>query len=83
MTLEDIDNYINKKINDNDNIIVFTFYELRVTANLTEDETIKFLQLTKIRLENLRYKVFLTGERFIFNDKNLIVKDNELLIAIK
>lgn len=83
MTLEEINNYINKKINDNENIIIFTFYELRVKLNLTEGETINFIQLTKTRLENLGYKTFLTGERFLFNDTTLAVKDNELLVAIK
>ena len=83
MTLEEIDNYIDKKIYNNENMIVFTFYELRVKENLTEDETISFIQLTKTRLENLEYKTFLTGERFLFNDTTLTVKDNELLIAVK
>ncbi len=83
MTLEEIDNYINKKINYNENIIIFTFYELRVKLNLTEEETINFIQLTKIRLENLNYKVYLTGEKYIYSNLECIVKDNELLVAIK
>lgn len=30
MTLEFIDNYINKKLDENEEILTFTFYELRV-----------------------------------------------------
>lgn len=29
MTLEFIDNYINKKLYENEEILIFTFYELR------------------------------------------------------
>ena len=83
MTLEEINSYINKKINANENIIIFTFYELRVKLNLTKDETTNFIQLTKTRLENLGYKSFLTGEEFSFDNTILTVKDNELLVAIK
>ena len=83
MTLEEINNYINKKINDNENIIIFTFYELRVKLNLTEEAVSNFIQLTKTKLENLNYKVYLTGEKYIYYNLEFLVKDNELLVAIK
>lgn len=35
MTLEFIDNSINKKLRNNENIIVYTFFELRVKENLS------------------------------------------------
>ena len=41
-------------------------------------------QLDVIRaLENLGYKVYLQGERFVFDNANRIVDTNECLIAIK
>ena len=37
----------------NENKLVVTFYEIRVTNNLKESETETFLKLCKTRLENL------------------------------
>ena len=38
MTTEFVTNYIDKKLNENDNFIRYTFYELRVKNNLSEEE---------------------------------------------
>lgn len=53
--------------------------------NLTdeEEELYRFLRLARIKLENLGYKVYFTGDKYIFNESNKQVKENELLIAIK
>lgn len=83
MTLEFIEKSINKKIEENESIIKYTFYELRVKNNLTEAETYNFLALVKTRLENLNYKVYRTGQNYIFSNKTEKVKENELLVAIK
>ena len=34
MNLEFIDNYIDRKLEENDEYIIFTFYELRVKSDL-------------------------------------------------
>lgn len=83
MKIQFIENLINKKMNINQNEIIFTFYELRVKNNLTEEQTNEFLSLCKTRLENLDYKVFFTGAKFIYKEQKRIVQDNELLVAIK
>ncbi len=83
MNLEFITNYINKKIAEDDEYICITFYELRVKNNLTEEETNLFLNFSKIRLENMKYKVYFTGEEFFYKDSNRIVQPNELMIAVK
>ena len=36
MSLQQIDLYLNDKLKENNNYIVFTFYELRVKNNLSE-----------------------------------------------
>ncbi len=74
---------LEKKFEQNSNIIKYTFYELRLDLNLTEDETIHFLKLLSIKLKNLGYKIYYTGDSYLFNEKNMIVGDNELLLAIK
>lgn len=83
MTLEFIDNNINNKINKNAEFIKYTFYELRVKENLTEEELYNFLVLAKTKLENIGYKVYRTGQKYFFDYQEKIVKSNELLVAIK
>ncbi len=83
MTLGFIDDYINKKLDENEEILIFTFYELRVKSNLSEYDVNRFLELAKIRLENLYYKTYFTGAEFIYKNVTRIVNDNELMVAIK
>lgn len=83
MTLRFINNNVNNKINNNPEFIKYTFYELRVKENLTEDEMYSFLSLVKIRLENIGYKVYSTGQKYLYDCQEQTVKNNELLIAIK
>lgn len=83
MTLGFIDDYINKKLDENEEILIFTFYELRVKGNLSEYDVNRFLELAKIRLENLYYKTYFTGAEFIYKNVTRIVNDNELMVAIK
>ncbi len=83
MMTQFIEELINSKMNINQNEIIFTFYELRVKHNLTEEQVDEFLALCKTRLENLDYKVFFTGARFIYKEQKRVVQENELLVAIK
>lgn len=83
MTLYDIDEIINKKIEENDQEIVFTFFELRIKENLNKEETSNFLVLTKTRLENLNYRVYKTGQSYIYNEEEKVVEENQLLVALK
>lgn len=71
------------KINKNEDFIRYSFYELRVKYNLTEYETEKFLELLRNRLFYLEYKTYMLGDRYYYNNKEKVVEDNELLIAIK
>lgn len=81
--LEFIDKYINSKINANEEFIKYTFYELRIKSDLTEEETREFLELTKIKLENLQYQVYFTKDEYQYKGERKIVQDNELMVAIK
>lgn len=83
MKLKDITLYIDNKIEKNPNFIVFSYYDIRVKLDLSEEETNEFLRLSRIRLENLGYKVYFTGAKYIYDNTNRIVEDNELLVAIK
>ena len=83
MTLEFVDKYINSKLEEDEDYIRYTYYELRVKYNLTEEEIDRLLELSKIRLENMNYKVYFTGAKFVYDNANRVVEDNEYMIAIK
>lgn len=77
--------YIDNKLKEveNPNFIRYTFYELRIKNNLTEEEIDRFLKINKDYFENKGYEVFFTGAKFIYKDIALTVQDNELMIAVK
>ena len=78
-----IEHTLFEKISKNEEFIRYSFYELRVKYNLTEYETEKFLELLRNRLFYLEYRTYTHGDRYYYNDKEKVVEDNELLIAIK
>ena len=82
MDIKFVGSIIDDKLNENDKFVVFTFYELRIKYNLSEEEIKKFLSLSKNRFENSNYKVYFTGDTYEYNGINKIVQDNELMIAI-
>ena len=78
-----IENTLKDKIKSNPNYIRYSFYELRVKYNLSEEDTDRFLFLIRTRLENENYKVYFTGAKFEYENSNRTVQDNGLMIAIK
>ena len=83
MTKQFISNYIDNKMSENANFIRFTFYELRVKHNLSEDDTDEFLRLAMTYLENKSYEVYIGNARYTYKNANQNVQPNELLIAFK
>ena len=83
MTLEFVDNYLNSKLAQNREIIRFSFYEVRMKLNLSEEDSILFLQLIDQKLMNTGYLVYKTGEEYIYKGQKHTIQDNELLVAIK
>ncbi len=83
MTKQFITDYINNKIAENENFIRFTFYELRIKHNLSEEDTEKFLKLCMTYLENKDYEVYIGNSRYNYKNANQNVQPNELLIAFK
>lgn len=81
--IEIIEITLKEKMNTDTDYIRYTFYELRVKYNLSEQDTDRFLYLIRTRLENDNYKVYFTGSKYEFRDITMIVQDNELLIAVK
>ena len=78
-----IESTLKIKMKNNPNYIRYSFYELRVKYNLSEEDTDRFLFLIRTKLENEDYKVYFTGARFEYNNAKITVQDNEIMIAIK
>ena len=78
-----IESTLTEKIYQNINYIRYTFYELKVKYNLSEEELDRFLILIRTKLENENYKVYFTDAKFIYENANRTVQPNEILIAIK
>ena len=78
-----IEKTLKEKLNKNMDYIRYTFYELRVKYNLSEQDTDRFLDLIRTKLQNENYKVYFTGARFEYKDAKMKVQDNELMIAVK
>ena len=83
MTTQFVESLLNEKMIINENEIVFTYYELRVKHNLSEEQVDEFLALCKTRLENIDYKVYFTGAKFTYKNASRTVQDNELMVAIR
>ena len=77
MTEDIVTKYLEGKIKKNENYIVITFFELRVKSNFSEEETKKFLEIAKTKLEIWGYKVY------FYKFQNMIVQENELMVGIK
>lgn len=83
MTKEFVTHYIDKKIYQDENYIRYTFYELRVKNNLSEEEANEFLRISNNYFENKGYKVYFTGDKYEYNDAKRTVQSNELMVAIR
>ena len=83
MTTQFITDYLDEKINENEDYIVCTFFDLRVKNNISEDDVQSFLELAKIKLEHMDYNVFFTGAEYTYKFERKKVNTNEYMVAIK
>ena len=83
MTMKEVAEYFEKKVQENEDFIRITFYEIRVKYNLTEEESDKFLEIAKNKFENTGYDVYFTNDEYEYKNNKFIVQSNELMIAIK
>lgn len=75
--------YIESKIKDNPDEIRFTFFEIRVKLNKTEQEAKLLLNIAQNKLENSGYRCYFEDEKFEFKNAYRRVQPNELMIAVK
>lgn len=78
-------NFINRKEKESENkdYIEYSYYELKVKANLSEKQIDEVLRVSRDYFENHNYKVYFTGARYEYEGKFQNVQTNKLMIAIK
>lgn len=76
-------NYINQKEKENENYIRYSYYELKIKNNLTEEEIDEFLRINRDYFENKGYRVYFTNAEFEYQNAKRKVELNEYMIAIK
>lgn len=83
MNLQQIDAYLENKLKQNQDYVVFTFYELRINLNLSSEETLNFLHLVSTKLQNINYRIYQLDQEYIYEGQRKKVEQNQLLVAIK
>ena len=83
MTLKFIEDYINSKLMENDEFVKFTYYELRVKNNLSEEDIRMFLNLAKNKFMNMGYNVYFINNEYTYKGETKKVEQNEYMVAFK
>lgn len=83
MTDKFIFDYIELKEQENSEFIRYSYYELKIKNNLTDEEIDRFLKVNRDYFENHNYKVYFTGARYEYKGAFQNVQANELMIAFK
>ena len=86
MKIEDlfkfVENFVNVKITKNNDIVKFSYFEIKIKMNMDEEDIDRFLKCSKIILEDQGYQVYQLGEKYNFEGEQRKVEDNEFLVAI-
>ena len=83
MSMQEITEFLDNKIEKNENILEITFFEVRVKMNLSEEQTQEFQKLCKTRLEKLGSQVYFTGAKYTYGGRKKVVESNDLMVAVK
>ena len=76
-------NFINKKESKNKNYIEYSYYELKVKANLSEEQIDEVLRVSRDYFENKNYNVYFTNAEFEYNGQKRKVETNNYMVVIK
>lgn len=77
-----VENFVNVKITKNNDIVKFSYFEIKIKMNMDEEDIDRFLKCSKIIFEDQGYQVYQLGENYNFNGEQRKVEDNEFLVAI-
>lgn len=74
---------IESKEKQNENYIRYSYYELKVKNNLSEEEIDEVLKISRNYFENKAYSVYFTNAEFEYKNAKRKVETNEYMIAFK
>ena len=80
---EKIDKEKKSKEKENEDYIRYSYYELKVKDNLSEEEIDEVLRISRDYFENKGYKVYFTNAEFEYQNAKRKVEINEYMIAFK
>lgn len=83
MNKQELSKFIDDKIERDSSKVVVEYFKLKIEKDLNEEQLKDALELISIRLENLNYTVYETGESYYYKGIKYEVQTNELLVAIK
>ena len=72
-----------EKERQNKNYIEYSYYELKIKANLSEKQIDEVLRVSRNYFENHNYKVYFTGALYEYKGEFQNVPTNKLMIAFK
>ena len=72
-----------EKESPNKNYIEYSYYELKVKANLNEEEIDELLRVSRDYFQNKNYNVYFTNAEFEYNGQKRKVETNDYMVAIK
>ena len=77
-----VENFVNVKITKNNDIVKFSYFEIKIKMNMDEEDIDRILKCSKIILEDQGYQVYQLGDKYNFEGEQRKVEDNEFLVAI-
>lgn len=83
MTVDFVNQYLERKIEENEECIICSYFDLRGRNNVPDKELGLFRYYATNKLTNMGYKVFYHGQQYMYKGVAYIVKENIELIAIK
>lgn len=78
-----IEETLKQKITQNADFIRYSFFEVNVKYGFSEDDKTRFMIFIRNKLENMNYKIYTEGEKYSYNNSNMVVQINESIIAIR
>lgn len=72
-----------EKESPNKDYIEYFYYELKVKANLTEEEIDELLRVSRDYFQNKNYNVYFTNTEFEYNGQKRKVETNDYMVAVK
>lgn len=83
LNMEKVNNYLTKKLETHSDIIICTYFEMKIKLDISEKDENLFLRYARDKLQENGYDCYFTNSKYKYNNEEKIVDTNELIVAIK